>query len=106
MTVLQALRITVGYPLDERLLERIAVDRSLSPDQTYEGPTRQFMLARADVCMALVASPDTTMDGFSLTVADRDLLGALAESIYRRYDAGGDHPVVSRAAVRDGSDLW
>lgn len=106
MTVLQALRITVGYPLDAGLLERIAIDRSLVLDAVYSGVTDEFMLARADVYAALAASPDTTMDGFSITVADRDLLCALAEDIYRRYDPMGDRVRVSRNQVRDGSQVW
>lgn len=106
MTVLQALRMSVGYPLDEKALQRIVVDRSLEPDAPYTGPTREFILARADVYMALAVSPDVAMDGFSLTVADRNLLTTLAESIYRRYDPAAEHPGVSRDAVRDSSDIW
>ena len=32
MTVLQALRMAVGYPLDEMALERIVIDRKLTPE--------------------------------------------------------------------------
>lgn len=106
MTVLQALKMTVGYPLNERMLEGIVIDRDLAPDAEYTGPTREFMLARADIYTALAASPDVTMDGFSLTVADRNLLTALAESLYRRYDLSGEHPGTSRDGVRDCSDMW
>ena len=92
--------------MDAGLLERIAIDRSLVLDAVYSGVTDEFMLARADVYAALAASPDTTMDGFSITVADRDLLCALAEDIYRRYDPMGDRVRVSRNQVRDGSQVW
>lgn len=106
MTVLQALKISVGYPLDAVVLEKIMIDRHLEPADEYTGSTREFMLARADVYMALVAMPDMAMDGFSLAVADRNLLAALAESIYRRYDPAEDHPGVARSGVWDSSDRW
>lgn len=106
MTVLQALRMAVGYPLDETALERIVIDRKLTPEAPYTGQTPEFMLARADVYMALAVSPDVAMDGFSLTVADRSLLTTLAESLYRQYDPAGEHPGIFRDAVRDSSDIW
>ena len=106
MTVLQALKISVGYPLDAAVLEKITIDRHLDPADEYTGPTREFMLARADVYMALVATPDVAMDGFSLSVADRNLLAALSESIYRRYAPGEDRPGVAGNGVWDGSDKW
>ena len=83
MTVLQALRMAVGYPLDETALERIVIDRKLTPEAPYTGQTPEFMLARADVYMALAVSPDVVMDGFSLTVADRSLLTTLGFSAMR-----------------------
>lgn len=46
MTVLQALRMAVGYPLDETALERIVIDRKLTPEAPYTGQTPEFMLAR------------------------------------------------------------
>lgn len=106
MTVLQALKISVGYPLDASILEKIMIDRCLALSDEYTGATREFMLARADVYMALVAMPDVSMDGFSLAVADRNLLSVLAESIYRRYDPAADHPGVARSGVWDSSDRW
>ena len=106
MTVLEALRTSVGYPLDSRYLERIMLDRCLDPQAEYNGPAKDFMLARADVYMALVTTPNISEDGFSLTVADRSMLASMAESIYRRGEPSGANISTARSVLRDCSDVW
>lgn len=106
MTVLQALKISVGYPLDENFLTRIMVDRQLDPQEEYAGSDEAFLLARADVYMGLAVSPDVMMDGFTLSVADRNLLVSLAEGIYRRYEPDSLYLSASRNTVQDRSEMW
>lgn len=48
MTFLEALKMAVAYPLDEKYLERIFIDRDIDKTAEYTGPSRSFMLARAD----------------------------------------------------------
>lgn len=106
MTVLEALRTSVGYPLDVRYLERIMLDRNLFAQAEYAGPEKDFMLARADVYMALVTTPNIAEDGFSLTVADRNMLASMAESIYRRWEPSGANISTARSVLRDCSHVW
>lgn len=107
MTFLKALKMAVGYPLDETYLERVFIDRGIDPQQEYCGVTESFMLARADVYMMVASTPNVTMDGFSITVADRDMLAAMAESIYRRYGKGAPSNVTAiRNSIKDSSDIW
>ncbi|MDD4820352.1 MAG: hypothetical protein PHD21_05925 [Flavobacteriales bacterium] len=106
MTVLQALKTSVGYPLDMVYLERILLDRNISAEDEYNGISSGFMLAKADVYMMLSTTPNVTMDGFSITVADRDMLCGMAENIYRRYGNGSENITSAKNTVKDSSDIW
>jgi hypothetical protein len=47
------------------------------------------------------------MDGFSITVEDRDMYAQMAESIYRRYGRGDDSCICATGnAIKDSSDIW
>ncbi|MBO4960895.1 MAG: hypothetical protein J6C80_01500 [Flavobacteriales bacterium] len=107
MTILEALKMTVGYPLDEKYLERIFIDRNIDGGAAYSGPTESFMLARADVYMMLSTTPSVTMDGFSITIEDREMLAQMAESIYRRYGHVEDMCITASGnAIKDSSHIW
>ena len=107
MTFLEALKMAVAYPLDEKYLERIFIDRGIDKTDEYTGPSRSFMLARADVYMMLSTTPSVSMDGFSITVEDRDMYAQMAESIYRRYGRGDDSCICATGnAIKDSSDIW
>ena len=104
MTVLQALKTSVGYPLDVVYLERILLDRNINADDVYCGISGDFMLAKADVYMMIASTPNVTMDGFSITV--REMLSGMAENIYRRYGSGKENITAEKNTVKDSSDIW
>lgn len=85
MTNLEALRAKVRYPLDDNSLILALKDRGLIPSVTYSDK-KSLELAYADLMYTLIAAPDVSEGGFSLSQNDKKILVSLANAIYTRYN--------------------
>lgn len=84
MTNLEALKAKVAYPLSDNAFKVALIDRDLSDSLAYT-PGQAFDLAYADVIMTLIASPNTSEGGYSVSLSDRARLIELANGIYAKY---------------------
>lgn len=88
MTILEALRSRVKYPLDENLLSSILTDRDLEPIGEYTaqvGTGKAFMLCRADMLVAQVDAVQIQEGGMSISLTDKSNFITIADSIYERF---------------------
>lgn len=88
MTILEALRSRVKYPLGENLLLSIMTDRELNPTEEYTkeiGTGRDFQLCRADLLVAQIDAPQVQEGGMAISLTDKSDFITIADSIYDRY---------------------
>lgn len=93
MTVLEALQAKVTYPLGAAFFETILIERSLNGSRQYDLATaksKNFRLATADCYKAVATGVNLTEGDLSISIADKDKLIALANSIYRQF---GEQPI-------------
>ena len=103
MTVLDALKANVSYPLSGDFFLSVATERGLSHDDEFHmgvGQTREFLLAKADCLVSVASGINFTEGSLSVGVPDRDKLIRIANSIYSRF---GEPLVEAEASVRQPS---
>ena len=84
MTNLEALKGKLSYPLPSNAFILALTDRGLVDSATY-AKCQAFDLAYADAIMMLVTAPNTSEGGYSVSMADKNALIALANGIYDKY---------------------
>lgn len=85
MTVLDALKSLVKYPLNDDLFSVILVSRGLSEATLFSleiSKSTAFIGARADCLKELVASPDLSQGGISISVGERSSILMIANDLY------------------------
>ena len=103
MTIAEALKSSVGYPLNESSIEKACIDRGLNMNDDYTGATENIELARADLLVLSVTTPSISEGGFSISFSEKKEMMAIANRIYSKYG----EPVVSIAPiVQDKSYIW
>lgn len=88
MTILEALKSRVKYPLDENLLLSILTNRELTPADEYTaevGTGKAFMLCRADLLVAQIDAAQVQEGGMSVSLTDKSNFITIADSIYERF---------------------
>lgn len=81
MTNLEAIKAKLNFPLPDNAFILALNDRGLTDSATYV-KSAAFDLAYADSIMSLLTSPNTTEGGYSISMADKNALIALANGIY------------------------
>ncbi len=87
MTVLEALRSLVKYPLDEGALKVVLIDRELCEYDEYcaeLGKSKQFQGARADCYRELLDAPNITEGGLSISISEKAIIEKIANGIYAK----------------------
>jgi hypothetical protein len=102
MTNLEALRHSVAIPVAEKSLELILINRGINRDYFYEGESREFELARADVLKHCVTQPNVSEGGYSLSVSEKKELARMAAELYDKH--GESHTLTPQ--VRNASNRW
>ncbi len=85
MTLLEALRYKLDYPLDEPVMELILLDRGLDGSELYDaevGKSRPFVGAVADGFKKLVTTPDVGESGITISLPDRELFIKRMNELY------------------------
>lgn len=88
MTILNALKHAVNYPLTDEVVIPIAVRRNLghSDELTTEvANSREYELSRADVYAYLANMVNLSQDGASVSSASAKAYASSANAIYRKY---------------------
>lgn len=88
MTIIEAIKSTVGYEIPDMTAELILLKRGLK--MTVEATTdilnsRAFGLATADCCKWILTCPDVKEGSFSLSMSDKQALKDLASGIYQKW---------------------
>ena len=84
MTNLEAIRAKLNYPLSENTYIVVLEDRGVVTDAVY-ATSESFDLAYADAITILITTPNITEGGYSISLAEKQNLLALAERIYTKY---------------------
>lgn len=83
MTILEALKYSVNYPLSDSRLEKILIDRGLEKTDTYSVTDKANLeLATADAIKVLITSPNVSEGGYSISLSEKKELMKLATSLY------------------------
>jgi hypothetical protein len=111
MTVYEALKSCVGYPVPQGTIEAIAVRRGLYGQLQEEVTTptmesKAYALCEADIMKFVAMAPNVSEAELSVSMNDRDILIGTANAIYTRYG----EPLIGAEAVQssitDASDRW
>lgn len=104
MTIFEALAGCVNYPIPEKCIEKILIDRNLSKDELYNGLTRNFELATADLYKLVITSPDVSEGGYSISLSEKKTLRELYDGIYKKYNLR--NPLVTSPKIKNKSLSW
>lgn len=104
MTNLEALKGKVaGYPLSDNTYLTALLDRGLEPESNYEGKSKDFELATADVYIVLVTGVNVSEGGYSVSMSAKETFLKMANAIYKKY---GEEPYSDSAPSVTGISPW
>lgn len=94
MTLLEALKSTVGYPVPDVTAETLALKRGLVVMNDGNAivatqallDSKEFELATADIYNWLVTTPSIKEGGYSISMTEKEQLKALASGIYSKWN--------------------
>jgi len=90
MTNLEALKGKIaGYPLSENTYLTALMDRGLTPEADYEGKSKAFELAVADVYIVLATGVNVAEGGYQVSLTDKSNFLKIANAIYKKYGESG-----------------
>lgn len=85
MTILEALKAKVKYPMTTNFFLSILIDRGLSGDVEYTNDiatSKEFKEARADCLIELIDTPNISEGGVSISLSDKDSIILVANKLY------------------------
>ncbi len=87
MTVLEAVKCSVGFPISNNNVEMLCIRRGveLEDDFTSETDRKSFDLVVADCIKLGLTTPNVSEGGVSISMPDRNSLIQFANGIYSRY---------------------
>lgn len=88
MTILEALKSKVKYPLSESFFQSVLIERGLSGADAFDtsiATGKAFRLCRADCYIGQVDAPQVQEGSFSISLTDKSNFITLANTIYREY---------------------
>jgi len=88
MTILEALKSKVSYPLSDSFFQSVLIERGLSTegDFTQEvAQSKEFKLCYADALIRMISGVNATEGDYSVSLSDRDNLLKIANTIYSKY---------------------
>lgn len=99
MTVLDALKSEVSYPVPADFFERTLIVRGLNGSDEFTQAValgRSYRLAYADCLKRHITAVNIAESGLSISLQDRDKIAAIANSIYREY---GEQEIELESAI-------
>ena len=88
MTILDAIKADVSYPLSDNAFELALIKRGLTSADTVTAiitASEEYELAVADCLMSAATSPDVKEGGYSVSMSDKKNIIARANGIYSKY---------------------
>lgn len=107
MTNKEALTAAVNFPFDESKLDYILIKREVTGSAVFDKDTEltdAFQLAKADLYMVLVTTPNISEGGVSISLAEKETLKKMANDIYEYYDEVATG--ISVPTIKNKSHLW
>lgn len=88
MTILEALKSKVSYPLPDNFFQSVLIERCLSGGDEFTmevAGSKEFDLAKADAWIALVTASQVQEGNYSISLTDKSNMIKLANTIYNKY---------------------
>lgn len=88
MTILEAIKESIDYPISEKRAEMALLKRGLTKtDEATEAVlnSKNFELATADLMFWMVTTANVSEGGVSISVTDKDSLKSIASGIYSKW---------------------
>lgn len=88
MTILEALKSKVKYPLSEDFFQSVLIERGFSGSEPFDkevAQSKDFQLCRADCYIGQVDAPQIQEGNLSISLTDKSNFITLANTIYREY---------------------
>lgn len=105
MTIIEALKSLVSYPVSDNTANRILIKRGLTGSTTFDqtiATSQSFELAEADLYKYLVSATNISEGGYAISMTDKSNMIKLASGIYAKY--GEQNPFSS--TLTNASDRW
>ncbi|WP_372932436.1 DUF6706 family protein [Mariniphaga sediminis] len=88
MTILEAIKESVGYPISDNRANMTLTKRGLAAsDEATQAVlnSKAFELGTADLMFWLITAPNVREGGYSLSISDKKTLKELASGIYSKW---------------------
>ena len=88
MTILEAIKESVGYPISNNRAQITLLKRGLTgTDEATQSVlnSKAFELATADLMFWLITTPNISEGGYSISLTDRKTLKDIASGIYSKH---------------------
>lgn len=88
MTILEAIKESVGYPVPDKRAEMALLKRGLTKTEDATEAvlnSKNFELATADLMFWMVTAANVSEGGYSLSVADKSAIKDIASGIYSKW---------------------
>lgn len=105
MTILEAIKASVIYPISDDTVKVKCISRNLNPDDTFTQNSKLFNLTVADCISVLITAADIREGDYSLSITAKAELTKLASSIYKK-NGEADPFATEQPKIRNRSHLW
>lgn len=88
MTILEAIKESVGYPISPNRANMTLLKRGLTgTDEATQAilNSREFELATADLMFWLITTANVSEGGYSVSLTEKASINAIAKGIYAKY---------------------
>lgn len=105
MTILEALKANVSYPVNDNQANLILIKRGLTGTATIDqsiANSQAFELAKADLLTFLLSAANGSEGSFSFSLTEKSLIQKQAAGIYAKY--GETNPM--SVTLTNASSRW
>ncbi|HCY40441.1 MAG TPA: hypothetical protein DHV48_03670 [Prolixibacteraceae bacterium] len=88
MTILEAIKEAIGYPISDNRANMTLIKRGLSGTSEATQAilnSREFELATADLIYWMITTPNISEGGYSLSISDKKTLKDIASGIFSKW---------------------
>lgn len=88
MTILEAIKEAIGYPISTNRASMTLIKRGLTgTDEATQTVlnSKEFDLATADLMFWMLTAPNVSEGGYSLSITDKSSLKSIASGIYSKW---------------------
>ncbi len=88
MTILEAIKEAIGYPISDNRASMTLIKRGLSAASEATQAvlvSKEFELATADLIYWMITTPNISEGGYSLSISDKKTLQQIASGIFSKW---------------------